>query len=220
VEDYRALLANIGDRQYVDDLVRVFSPVARVVGLSDRAIKRMFPDLAAYLTSRVVGSEIRDRLQRPLMEALLKDDDVCLVSHSMGCMASYDVLWKFSRMSEYREIRDIKVPLWITLGNPLGEPWVKDNLYDSDEPEDGKYPANIGRWINISAHDDIVAHDGDIKDDFREMIDLGLIAKDNIEDLRRIYNFWVGREGSNPHKLYGYLNHPDFAKKLADWANS
>jgi len=144
-EEYRSLLDQYTDRQYWDELARIMSPIAFGSGLSERGAKKLLPDLAAYLTSRVVGSEIRDRLQRPLKQALLDGDEVCLVSHSMGCIVSYDVLWKFSRMSEYREVRDHKVSLWLTLGSPLGDAWVQDNLYDSDEPEDGKYPNNIGR---------------------------------------------------------------------------
>lgn len=101
---------------------------------------------------------------------MLEDEDVALVSHSMGCMVSYDVLWKFSRMSEYKELWDKKIKLWMTLGNPLGEPAVLRNLYDSNEPQDGKYPKNIIHWININAKDDYVAHDGDVSDDFYFML--------------------------------------------------
>jgi hypothetical protein len=36
---------------------------------------------------------------------------------------------------------------------------------------------------------------------------------------KKIYNFWSGSGGSNPHKLYGYLDHPDVAKEIANWVN-
>jgi hypothetical protein len=40
----------------------------------------------------------------------------------------------------------------------------------------------------------------------------------NIEDIQRIYTFWKDNNGHcNPHKLYGYLNHPTIAKKLINW---
>ena len=129
----------------------------------------------------------------------------------------YDVLWKFSRMSEYIEVREKPVSLWLTLGNPLGEPSVQNELYDADEREDGKFPTNVHRWSNITAHDDIIAHDATIEDDFREMTRREFIEEGNIRELPRIYNFWVRNKRSNPHKFYGYLNHPEFAQALVDW---
>lgn len=213
--DYRKLVKEVEDQRALDDLFRVASPLLSVFGLSEKAVRKLLPDLGAYITSRVVGSEVRERLQGPLAKALEAGDDVAVVAHSMGCIVSYDVLWKFSRMSEYKHLRDRRVPLWMTLGNPLGEPAVKGNLYDSNEPEDGRYPANIDHWLNISAHDDFVAHDGNVANDFAEMRKRKLVGK--IEDAPRIYTFWSGRDGSNPHKFHGYLNHPYVAKRLAEW---
>jgi hypothetical protein len=214
-EDYRKLLKEEKDKSAYDNIARAVSPVLSLFGLSERVIKKTLPDLGAYLTSRVVGSEIRERLQAPLRKALLAGDEVALVAHSMGCIVSYDVLWKFSRMSEYRDTWGHKVSLWLTLGNPLGEPAVRENLYDADEPEDGMYPSNAVHWLNIAAKDDFVAHDATAADDFSEMRQRRLVQK--IEDMPRIYTFWAGYEGSNPHKFYGYLNHPKVAARLARW---
>ncbi|MFT5081500.1 MAG: hypothetical protein ACI84E_002163, partial [Planctomycetota bacterium] len=176
-------------------------------------------DMSAYLTQYHVGSAIRQRLQKLLAPALKRGDDVCLVSHSMGCIVSYDVLWKFSRMSEYEQIRERKVNRWITLGSPLGEPGVQDNLYDAKVDASGQYPTNIKHWTNIAAFDDFVAHDEDAADDFASMTaasgaDPALVQ--SITD-SRMYNFWTGSKGSNPHKLYGYLDHPHVATEIAKW---
>ena len=215
LKHYRKLLDEEADKRYMDDLARVASPMLGLFGLGTRIIKKILPDLGAYLTSRVVGSEIRFRLQGPIKKALKSGEDVAIIAHSMGCIVSYDVLWKLSRMSEYQDVRDRKVSLWLTLGNPLGEPAVRNSLYDAREPEDGMYPANIDRWVNVAARDDFVAHDRTIADDFREMKKNKLTR--SIRDAPLIQNFWVGTHGSNPHKFYGYLNHPRVAKILADW---
>lgn len=217
---YKKLLSSVPDRRGLDETASVISGVASLVGLSETVIRRATPDMGAYLMTRKVGSEIRQRLQASLKKALLAGDDICLVSHSMGCIVSYDVLWKFSQMSEYQDIQESKskVNLWLTLGNPLGEPGVIDNLYDSNEKSDGKYPKNIiNQWVNISAYDDFVAHDDRIENDFRTMKQLGY-AK--IKDLPKIYNFWSGRDGSNPHKFYGYLDNPIVANQIAKWLMS
>lgn len=217
--DYAHWLDEVKDFRGVDDIARVASGVASFLGLSEELISHRSPDMAAYLTRRTVASEIRTRLQEPLSTALRDGDDICLLAHSMGCIVAYDVLWKFSRMSEYRELRGTQIPLWLTLGNPLGEPGVKNCLYDAREPDDSRYPEGIvDTWVNISAHDDFICHDADIGDDFREMKRQRHVRR--IIDRPKIYSFWRGSGGSNPHKLYAYLNHPDVGAELASWIQS
>ncbi len=215
---YEALLDEVRDRRWMDEAAAAISWVASLTGLSDDVIRRATADMGAYLMERRVGSAIRQRLQRPLAKALKDGDDVCLVSHSMGCIVSYDVLWKFSQMSEYQDIQASgnRVALWLTLGNPLGEPGVRRNLYDADEREDGRFPREIvDRWLNISARDDFVAHDAQIADDFREMKQMKYLRE--IKDLDEVYTFWVGEHGTNPHKLYGYLDNPVVARQILRW---
>lgn len=213
--DYKQLIRNHKNQRFLDDLAHVFGPVSSVTGLTTYAVKRLFPDFGAYLTTRTWASQIRERLQARLKRALARGDEIALVSHSMGCVVSYDVLWKLSRLHEHQKVRGRKVSLWLTLGCPLGESTIRDQLYDSNEPEDGRYPANILDWVNIAAHDDFVARDSTVADDFRRMLERGLVRK--IKDMSRIYTFWIGSKGSNPHKSYGYLNHPAVARVLARW---
>ncbi len=217
---YKKFLKEHDDLRFLDNAASVISFLGNVAGLSDRVISTATADMGAYLLTRQWGSAIRDRLQRPLKKALMKNEDVCLVAHSMGCIVSYDVLWKFSRMSEYREVQDKGNPVtkWLTLGNPLGEPGVRKNLYDSDEPEDGMYPKGIIKdWINLSAQDDFICHDATVKDDFRAMKRAGYLNR--IVD-KKIYNFWLGAKATNPHKFYGYLDNPDVAREIVNWMNS
>ena len=219
---YQRFLEEHPDKRGLDDVAAAVSWFANLVALSDNIVKRATPDMGAYLMSRRVGSRIRTRLQAPLKQSLIAGNDVCLVAHSMGCIVSYDVLWKFSQMSEYRDVRRSgnRVTKWITLGNPLGEPGIRKNLYDANETEDGEYPRHIIRdWVNIAAKDDFVCHDADIRDDFKPMLKRGYV--ESITDIHRgIYTFWKGQQGTNPHKLYGYLDHPKVAKQIASWFHS
>ena len=215
-KDYRTWLRTVDDFRGIDEVASVASGLANFLGLSDELVRRTSPDMAAYLTRRTVGSEIRTRLQEPLQNALAQGHDVCLLSHSMGCIVAYDVLWKFSRLSEYRRLREKEVSLWLTLGNPLGDPGVRHNLYDAHEPDESKFPEGIiDTWVNISAHDDFICHDSDIADDFREMRRRDHVRR--IIDRDKIYTFWEGSGGANPHKLYAYLNHPDVGAEIARW---
>lgn len=216
---YQRFLKQNSDKRGLDNVAAVISWFANLVALSDKILQKATPDMGAYLISRRVGSSIRMRLQAPLKPSLLAGNDVCLVAHSMGCIVSYDVLWKFSQMSEYHDVRKsgYKVSKWLTLGCPLGEPGVRKNLYDANEDEDGKYPRHIIRdWVNIAARDDFVCHDEAIRDDFKPMLKKGYV--ESIKDINRgVHTFWKGQQGTNPHKLYGYLDHPKVAKQIASW---
>ncbi|MCP3920215.1 MAG: hypothetical protein GY711_32210 [bacterium] len=216
-KEYMRFLGTMPDRRWLDNFADVASVVGSVLRISTSLIRGASPDMAAYLTHRRdVGSPVRQRLQTILRPALERGDDICLVAHSMGCLVAYDVLWKFSSMSEYLAVRDKRVNMWLTLGNPLGEPGVRNNLYDAHEHEDGKYPRNaIDSWVNITAIDDFVAHDQDIADDFRAMKERRYLRR--IVDRPRIYTFWHGYDGSNPHKLYAYLDHPKVGAEIAKW---
>jgi hypothetical protein len=214
-EDYKQLVREHRDLRFLDDVLRVASPLGSLTRLGIGAIARLFPDLGAYLRTREGGSQIRRRVQRVLSLALRQGDDLAVVTHSMGCIVAYDVLWKLSRLSEHRRMHDKKVSLWLTMGSALGDGIIRRHLYDSDEPADGIYPANIVDWINIAAHDDFVVHHAKAEANFAKMRERGLVR--SIRDLPRIHTFWVGPAGSNPHKSFGYLNHPVVARTLAKW---
>lgn len=135
---------------------------------------------------------------------------------------SYDVLWKFSRMSEYKDVRDSesRISKWITLGCPLGEAGVKANLYDAGERAfDGgtdQHPKDIIRsWENIAAVDDFISHDSTMRDDYKAMKKYGFLEE--IRD-QKIYNCWSHNGKANPHKFYGYLAHPTVASIITNWA--
>ncbi|MGI9395731.1 MAG: hypothetical protein ACR2OY_13870 [Boseongicola sp.] len=221
---YRRVLAENTDLRFVDNAARAVSTLAAILtgaSLNRIAIKVATADMGAYLMRRSVGSAIRERLQDPLRRALKRADDICLVSHSMGCMVAYDVLWKFSRMSEYRELRDTgsKINRWVTLGCPLGEAGVKANLCDAKEYDfqngTDKHPKDIvGDWLNVAAVDDFISHDATMKNDYSAMLKHGYV--NSITDIS-IYNCFTFKGTSNPHKLYGYLANPKCAATIADW---
>lgn len=214
---YKVLLKEFDDYRWFDEVASAVSGVAAATGLSEYAVKWATADMSQYLMTRKVGSEIRQRLQAYLKPALERGADICLISHSMGCIVSYDVLWKYSRMSEYRDLQDLgsKVSLWLTLGCPLGEPGVRNNLYDAHERGADRFPRHIiENWVNFAAVDDFVSHDGTMRNDFKDMVNFGFV--EGISD-HEIYNFWVGEEALNPHKFYGYLDNPDVARQISSW---
>ena len=144
-----------------------------------------------------------------------RNDEICVVGHSLGSMIAYDTFWKFSRTGEYRpEYTDKQIDLFISIGSPLGDATVKSHLKGSSLGRDRRYPSNIRNWVNIAAEDDFISYDQTLKDDYERMRRGGLV--DSIED-HRIYNLAVRGRKSNPHHAVGYLIHPLTANVVADW---
>jgi hypothetical protein len=217
---YEHVTSTYKDHRYLDNAARAFSTLLATLTRSranEIILKRSSADMGAYLLSRKTGSDIRERVQGPLRRAINRREEICLISHSMGCIVAYDVLWKFSQMSEYAPLmrRNPNISMWLTLGSPLGEAGVRANLYDAREHAGGRFPRSIVRdWVNIAAYDDFIAHDPHMANDFAEMLDYGYV--NSITD-RRMYNCWVHHGVSNPHKLYGYLVNEIVAEEIARW---
>lgn len=224
---YKKVLANAKDSRLLDDLAGLASFLGNVITLgtlNELAIEIAKPDLAAYLMHHPVGSEIRSRLRAKIEPSMKKNEEIILVTHSMGCMVAYDLFWKFSHESEYAHLRDsnglVKNPVkkWITIGSPLAEPGVRRNLRDGHKREEDKYPRNaFVDWINVRAKDDFIAHRAKMKGEFKRMLSNGYVK--SIQD-SSTYNCWVyedvvtGDKVSNPHDLYGYLINKKVAGEL------
>ncbi len=212
---YDQLREQVSDNSLVDDLLDIISPIAGLFGLSDEIINSQFPDLKAYFTDDGIGQLIRLRLLEKLLPILEAGQEVCLVSHSMGSIVAYDVLWQLSRLEEFQDLHQRKIDMMVTLGSPLGDKSVSSQLLDADDPVPGRYPANIRQWHNFAAEDDFISRDETLRDNFTDMLDGGLL-----EDLNDhgMYNQFVNwHDELNPHKLYGYLDNHDVAKYLSDW---
>ena len=214
-DDYLRLIETERNTRFRDDVLRIASPLLSVIGLGKRIVGELFPDLRAYLHSRATAAEIQQRLIAPLGQALAGGDDVALIAHSMGSMVAYDVLWRMSRTVEFESVHERDVSLLLTMGSPLGDDSVRAHLWDANEPDDGRYPSNVEMWANVSAKDDFIAHEPSLRPDFAHLVKSGCIGA--MVDLPMIYNFYVGRDGSNPHKSYGYLDNPSVARIIAAW---
>ena len=203
-------------------LADTFSAILGRMGVAETLITMVAPDMAHYWNEdSYFGSDVRHRLMVELKEALDNQDDVMIVSHSLGSIISYDVLWKLSHYGEYRHDygADKKVDLLVTLGSPLGDENVKERLKGSRLKGEKKYPLNIQQWINISAEDDFISHDSEIKNDYQEMLELGLVPG-GMKDIYPIYNLNIRNGKSNPHASIGYLIHPEFISVLDEWLSS
>jgi hypothetical protein len=133
-----------------------------------------------------------------------------LIGHSLGSVLAYDTLWELSR----RDRHNGRVDVFMSLGSPIATRFIRMRLLGADQNGALRYPANIERWINVSARGELVALHPRIRPYFREMQSLGLVR--SIED-RQIYNHYRGETGLDVHRSYGYLNHPVVAGTIAEW---
>ena len=194
----------------------IAAPVLSTLGLSDKVISKIAPDLSEYWNEKSdLGSRIRDRVRTAICEATDDDSRLMLVSHGTGCIATYDVLWQLSNDPEWKErFANRKIDLWLTLGAPLGSSTASPKLLGAAEKGLERFPSNIVSWYNLSAEDDYMSHDNTLADDFKEMLEQKQVSC--IRDYR-VYNLAVRYGKSNPHSSVGYLIHPRVAQIVSDW---
>lgn len=194
----------------------VAAPLLSKLGLSDRVISKVAPDLSEYWNKESdFGARIRERVRNAICEAADGDSRVMLVTHCMGCIVAYDVLWQLSNDPEYKDRFDgRKVDAWMTLGAPLGDSTAIKRLLGAGQKGLHRYPSNVVSWHNVSAEDDYMSHDNTLADDFKQML-----AHKQVSCIRdyRIYNLAVRYGKSNPHSSVGYLIHPRIGQIMSDW---
>ena len=125
-------------------------PLPRAVRIAAfrELVKRSFQDVHAYF----FGGD-----KEPMREVVRKaldgiDGPVVVLAHSLGTIIAYDVL---------REMKAIEVPLFVTVGSPLGVTEVQDLITTPL-----RVPDVVDRWINVSDLRDLVALDHTIRSEF------------------------------------------------------
>ena len=191
------------------------APLMGLLGLTLALISWTVPELAAYLrNSDGFGDAVRARVQERIVEAIEAGDRLMLITHGMGSVVSFDVLWQLSRDPAYSEYADTKVDTFVTLGSPLCDNFLRRYLLGAKEHGIKRYPGNIISWLNLSAEDDYICHDGTIADDLATMMRHRIVSQ--VRDFR-IYNQAVRYGRSNPHSSVGYYIHPRLSKIVRDW---
>jgi len=210
---YEELPGKSSLKEFLADLV---APFMNVMGLAGRMLQKTMPDVAAYLDpDQPFRTIAQQRLLESLHPALARGDDILLISHCLGSIVAYDVLWRLSHEPALAEtLGSHRVRTWITLGSPLADEYVKTALCGARERPERRYPRMAVNWYNVAAEDDYTCHDETIVNDFRQMLDQRLISE--IRDYV-IYNLAVRYGRSNPHSSVGYLIHPRTTRLLGDW---
>jgi len=168
-------------------------------------------DLRRYLRNQnQIADHIREMLKVPLRAATESGRPILLIAHSMGSVISYESLWQMTHEHSDRVVVD----LLLTMGSPLGQNFLQKRILGHDRVGALRYPDNIRRWINLAAIGDLTAVDPMLKNDFEEMVELGLMA--SIED-RRLFNAFRLDGQLNTHAEYGYMANEVTGRAIVDW---
>jgi hypothetical protein len=151
-------------------------------GLSSKALEAFTRDVFLYVSRKPV----RDVIDKIVM-ASLDTNPTIVVGHSLGSVVAYNAL--------RRDKRNLDVPLFLTLGCPLGIKAVRRQLLPLG------YPKHVGQWFNAFDRRDIVA--------------LNTLDKDNFDVTPDIENFdGVKNRTDNRHGIVGYLDDAVVAQKI------
>ena len=128
----------------------------------------------------------RDAMEKTVLDRLdAGGGPFVIIAHSQGSMVAYDVLRRLKK-------NDVEVPLFLTIGSPLGITEVQDAIRQwtgGGLP----FPPCVKRWVNIADRLDPVALDTDISNDFAG-------------DIENISDFRLNPDSPrHPHSATGYL---------------
>lgn len=175
-------------------------------------LKATLQDTQRYFRNeRGVATEVRKMVSDALESAFQAGRRIMLMGHSLGSVIAYDVLWEMSR----RHSSEVRVDHFVTLGSPLGLKFVKHRMLCTHFPELEQYPSNIRKWTNLSAVGELTALDRTFADDYRPMLDEGLV--ESITDHIELMNYFRGPEGLNVHRCYGYAANEKTGAVIAEW---
>ncbi|NJL00214.1 MAG: alpha/beta hydrolase [Spirulinaceae cyanobacterium SM2_1_0] len=186
--------------------------------LSDVLLSRLLRDLHFYydgdrfINNRQGQSELaRLALRRELNAAIRRhaSKQMMVVAHSMGSIVAYDALRDLGQRDP-----DLEVPYFVTIGAPLGLPYVKTKIIQERgyDPRVRTPSLVTERWVNFADKRDTIAVDAHLADDYGANR-LGVQVEDDL-----IANDFMLRDGQpNYHKSYGYLRAPEFSRLVKEF---
>jgi hypothetical protein len=153
-------------------------------GMSQKALESFTRDVFLYTTR----AGVRDEIDR-IVSATLTEEPTVVVGHSLGSVVGYSVLRS--------DRRSLRVPLYITVGCPLGIRAIRDQFRPL------RFPLPVKAWYNAFDERDVVA--------------LFPLDRTNFPVTPEIENYSsVKNRTDNRHGIVGYLDDPAVARRLLD----
>jgi hypothetical protein len=153
-----------------------------VPGMSDGILDKFTNDVFLYMKK----AGVRDEIDGIVAQAITTEPSV-VVAHSLGTVVGYSVLRK--------DPRPLKVPLYLTLGSPLGVKAIRSGLSPL------KFPKPVSDWYNAFDERDVIA--------LYSLDFASFPVQPPIENNNTVLN-----DTENRHGISGYLKDPKVAKRI------
>lgn len=153
--------------------------------ITRRITKAFLKDVHEYLFDEARRRAMRESLLTRLRTG---GGPFVVIAHSQGSMIAYDALCGLDP-AEY------DIPLFVTIGSPLGLTEVQDRLKTFTNQNRLAVPAVVKRWINVADPLDPVCADKKLASDYKAN---GSVA---VEDVMT----WNADSPRSPHSGTGYL---------------
>src|SRR5260370_5891237 len=151
-------------------------------GMSQGALEKFTRDVFVYTTRAGVRDEIDG-----IVAAALTDQPTVVVGHSLGSVVAYSVL--------VTHRRPLRVPLYVTVGCPLGIRAIRDQFRPL------KFPLPVKSWYNAF--------------DTRDVVALNPLDRSNFPVNPAVVNYSsVRNQTDNRHGIVGYLNDREVATQI------
>ena len=152
---------------------------------------------------------LKDALKKVILEA--QGSEIMLIAHSMGTIIGYNALRDLGRPPH----QNVSVDHFVTIGSPLGLPYVRDQIVKERTYDPRVRTPSIVKksWINYADPLDPVAADVHLRDDYSE----NAIGIRVVDDLVCNDYFTTDEKGEikhNHHKSYGYLRTPELSAQV------
>ncbi|HUQ81462.1 MAG TPA: S8 family peptidase, partial [Gemmatimonadaceae bacterium] len=124
--------------------------------LTRNMTKTFLRDVNDLFVDKTKGNLMRESMRERLRAG---GGPFVVISHSQGTMIAYTVLME-------PEFAGLDIPLFVTVGSPLGIDEVQDFIRDLTGQKKLVTPPNVRRWVNVCDPLDPVALDKDLSRDF------------------------------------------------------
>jgi hypothetical protein len=151
-------------------------------GISSAALERFSRDVFLYTTR----ADVREEIDRIVANSLTGEPTV-IVGHSLGSVVAYSVLRS--------DRRSLRIPLYLTVGCPLGIRAIRDQFRPL------RYPLPVKEWFNAF--------------DTRDIVALHPLDRANFPVTPEIENYAAVKNSTgNRHGIVGYLDDSHVAERL------
>ncbi|MEX5562589.1 hypothetical protein SM764_04140 [Pseudophaeobacter sp. 1A16562] len=173
-------------KEWLKAIARTLEKV--IPSAADGLARKFLAQAAAYLNKPGVFDQINEMVNEQVFSDLDPLDRTVVVGHSLGTVVSYVLL--------RRMVRDDKLPVFVTLGSPLGIDIVRNRV---GHPR--ITPPVAARWVNGADPEDFVA--------LQPSLDQVSFGPAEIVNFPNLDN---GHEDA--HSIERYLAHPEIAEVI------